>query len=97
MVKANPSAALKAFNGTATAEKTDSTIRLTEVLEQLKSGQSGQPQNKDERASWNLTQWSQKDSKGLKEMLKNKPAEYKKLFAAEYGVELSDQDIRTLL
>lgn len=97
MVKANPSAALKAFNGTATPEKADSTVRLTEVLEQLKSGQSGQQPIKDERASWNLTQWSQKDPKGLKEMMRNKPADYKKLFAAEYGVEPTDQDIRTLL
>ena len=68
---------------------------VTELIASLKGG--GSSDISADKKNWTLTDWMKKDEKGLFAMAKDKPAEYIKLFNAEYGFEPSLEEIKKLV
>lgn len=72
-------------------EKTPS---VNELIAALKGGSS---EVAADRKNWKLSDWMEKDSQGLHALAKDKPAEYIKLFKAEYGYEPTVDEITKLV
>lgn len=76
------------------AEGKTSEERLSHLLSAALEGAAGK--SGDERKDWTLSDWEKKDSKGLKEIIKNDHKKYQKLFKDAHGVELSLDDIKSI-
>jgi hypothetical protein len=48
------------------------------------------------RKSWTLRDWHRKDSDGLAALMRDKPEEYCKLFKAQYGREISVEQVKAM-
>lgn len=71
-------------------------VSVNDLLKSLKEGASG-GSVADDRKGWKLSDWEKKDPTGLLALVKDKPAEYCKLFKAEHGFEPSTDEIQKLL
>lgn len=84
-------------NGGEKKPKTEKDGSLAELIAELKkqNGESGGSQAKG-REDWTMTDWEKKDGAGLKTMIKENPDQYKQLYKARYGKELTDEQMSNI-
>lgn len=79
----------------AKAEAETKTVSITELIASINKGGSGK--ESENRKDWKYSEWQKKDSVGLLAMANEKPDEFAKLFAAEYGYTPSVEEIKKLI
>lgn len=80
-----------------TAEKDKpETLRIADVVNELKKLTGNSTGLPEERKSWKLTDWEKNDPSGLQNMIKTTPDQYKVLFKAQYGYDITSADMAEL-
>lgn len=72
-------------------KKEEDTLRLSDVIAQLKGGATG---GSAERANWSFDDWQTKDPSGFHAMLQKEPKKYQELFKAQFGFAPSMEELQ---